>query len=356
MRSLGLVIHGGRPAAVATGERARAWAAEHGVTVTDLDVWNADWITGPQRRHAAEEAAAAGPLDVIVTIGGDGTFLRGVRLAAAADAVVLGVNVGRVGFLTEVRPDEVVEALDAVHDGTAPIEERMTLTLRASRALHLPDGMEALLRYGRGPALPPPQPRGGTPEQDGWGVPLAVTAVNDVVFEKLARDRQISIGLYIGARHFASYSADAVVVASPTGSTAYSFAAGGPVLSPRLNAIVFTPVAPHMVFDRSIVLAGDEIAGVQVLPQSGQVAVSVDGQLRGVMDPGDWTAVHASPWRARLVRLRPVDFYGRLRERFGLADAAAALADGPAPRAFRPTQPPPDDLKGLQLPGWPPAP
>jgi NAD+ kinase len=127
---------------------------------------------------------------------------------------------------------------------------------------------------------------------------------------------------------FASYSADALIVSSPTGSTAYNFAAGGPVLSPRMRAIVFTPVAPHMVFNRSIVLSADEVIAVRVLDSSGQVAVSVDGQLRGVVEPGDWVSVHAPEQRVRLVRLRPSNFYARLRQRFALTDAPAALADG----------------------------
>jgi len=359
MRRIGLVVHHGRAAAVEAAADVRAWAARHGVAVTELDVWGrGDGTEGDtgvgglepaERAHAAEEAARAGHPDLIVTLGGDGTFLRGVRIAAAADAAVLGANVGRVGFLTEVTTDELVEALDAVRNGTALTEERMTLCLRASRCLTLPPGMPAMLKYGRGPALPPPVPRPGRPEEDGWGVALDITAVNDVVFEKLARDRQASLGLYLRGRLFASYSADALIVASPTGSTAYSFAAGGPVLSPRLDAMVVTPVAPHMVFDRSLVVAGDEPVAVRVLDRSGQVAVSVDGQLRGVMDPGDWTAVYSSPWRARLVRLRPVDFYGRLRERFSLADAPAAAADGAAPPVYRPDLPVPQELARLKL-------
>jgi NAD+ kinase len=139
------------------------------------------------------------------------------------------------------------------------------------------------------------------------------------------------------------------VVSSPTGSTAYSFAAGGPVLSPRAEAIVFTPVAPHMIFDRSLVLAADEAVAVRVLKHSGQVAVSVDGQLRGVLDPGDWFAVYAGRRRARLVRLLPSDFLGRLRSRFGLADAAAAAADGSAPLEYRPDTPPPADIRHLYI-------
>jgi NAD+ kinase len=204
--------------------------------------------------------------------------------------------------------------------------------MRASRPLELPHEMEVLLRYGRGPALPPPRPRVELPESAGGGLPLEISAVNDVVFEKLARDRQASIGVYVGERLFASYSADAFIVATPTGSTAYSFSAGGPVLSPRLDGLVVTPVAAHMIFNRSLVLACDEVVTVRVLERSGQVAVSVDGQLRGVVDPGDWVAVYAAPWRARLVRLHMSDFVGRLRDRFGLADAPAAVADSRAPR------------------------
>jgi len=167
--------------------------------------------------------------------------------------------------------------------------------------------------------------------------------------DKLARDRQASMGVYLSSRLFATYSADALIVASPTGSTAYSFAAGGPVLSPYLDALIFTPVAPHMIFDRSLVLAADEPAAVRVLTHSGQVAVSVDGQLRGVIDPGDWMAVYAGRRRARLVRLRPSDFFERLRSRFHLADAPAAAADGDAPLEYRPDTPRPADLRHLYM-------
>jgi NAD+ kinase len=106
-----------------------------------------------------------------------------------------------------------------------------------------------------------------------------------------------------------------------------------------------------MIFNRSLVLAADEIVSVRVLDRSGQVAVSVDGQLRGVLDPGDWVAVYAAPWRAQLVRLHRSDFYGRLRDRFALADAPAAAADtGSAPLRYHPLSPPPEDLGHLHIP------
>jgi NAD+ kinase len=345
LRRLGLVVHEGRPAAVEGARTVRAWCARQSIGCADIDVWGAQH----PRRSGQEEIKAAGGPDLIVTLGGDGTFLRGARIAAKKDVQVLGVDLGRVGFLTEIAVSDVERALEAVLAGESAYEERMTLTMRASRPLEMPEGMETLLRFGRGPALPAPQVRPETTEGEGWGVALDVTALNDIVLEKLSRDRQVSVGVYIAGRLLASYSADGVVVATPTGSTAYSFAAGGPVLSPRMRAVVFTPVAPHMTFDRTVVAGADEPVALRVLPHSGQAAVSVDGQLRGVLDPGDWIGVFAAPRPLRLVRLRPADFYGRLRDRLRLTDAPATAADESAP-LFRPSAPVPEDLAHLYLP------
>jgi NAD+ kinase len=340
---IGLVVHSGKSEAVCAAAQVQQWAADHGVPCREIDVW--DPSDGGTRHDARHEAEQAGRPDVIVTIGGDGTFLRGARVAAPTGAMVLGVDVGRVGFLTEVSTADIDAALDAVLAGAVQVDARLALTMRASRPLEIPREMEVLLRYGRGPAIPAPRVRPGGAAEVGWGVPLDIIALNDVVFEKLARDRQVSLAVYISGRLFASYSADALIVATSTGSTAYSFAAGGPIVSPQLDALIFTPVAPHMAFDRSLVLAArDERVAVRVLERSGQVAVTVDGQLRGVLDPGDWLGVLAAPERARLARLRDLDFLGRVRERFALADAAAALADGSAPPIYDPGGPPPPDI------------
>ncbi|HEY4568298.1 MAG TPA: NAD(+)/NADH kinase [Kribbella sp.] len=346
IRRLGLVVHQGRPMAVKTAETVRRWAAEHNVGCTDIDVWK----DHQERRSGTEEVQHAGNPDLVVTLGGDGTFLRGARIAAKNNAAVLGVDLGKVGFLTEVACRDVEEALEAVHHGGATYEERMTLTMRASRPLEIPSGIESLLRYGHGPALPPPPVRHEMAEGDGWGMALDVTALNDVVVEKLARDHQVALGVYLSGRLLASYSADAVIVATPTGSTAYSFAAGGPILSPNTEAIVFTPVAPHMTFNRTVIAAPDEPIALRVLEHSGQAAVSVDGQLRGVLDPGDWIGVYGSPQRLRLVRLRPTDFYGRLRDRFRLTDAPATALDE-SELFWQPADSPiPPDLQHLRMP------
>jgi NAD+ kinase len=346
VRRIGLVVHQGRETARDAAAAVHAWSEAHDVRCTEIDVWGKD----QHRRTGREEAEAAGNPDLVVTLGGDGTFLRGARIAVKSGADVLGVDLGKVGFLTEVPACDIGDALDAVHEGRAIVEERMTLTMRASRPLDIPEEMEAMLRYGRGPALPPPQVRPETTEGGGWGCALDVIALNDVVLEKLARDRQVGVGVYLAGRLLATYSADALAVATPTGSTAYSFAAGGPVLSPHMDAVVFTPIAPHMTFNRSVIAAPDEPVGLRVLPHSGQAIVSVDGQLRGVLDPGDWIGVFRAPQRVRLVRLRPTDFYGRLRDRFRLTDAPANAQDGPSEPFFRPDTPVPADLAGMRLP------
>ncbi|MER6304813.1 NAD(+)/NADH kinase [Streptomyces sp. NPDC001657] len=348
VQRVGVVVHGGRPGAVAAAEVVRRWCARQEVGCVAIDVWG----EGEHRRDAGEEVDAAGRPDLIVTLGGDGTFLRGARLAAQNDALVLGVDLGTLGFLTEVPADDVECALDTIHRGRADVETRLMLTMRASCPLELPEGMETLLRYGRGPALPPPPVRPECAVAQDWGVALNVTALNDIVLEKLARDRQVALGVYLAGRLLASYSADAVLVATPTGSTAYSFAAGGPVISPRADAIIFTPVAPHMTFNRSVVAAPDEAVALRVLRHSGRAAVSVDGQLRGVLDPGDWIGVYAAPQRLRVVRLGPTDFYGRLRERMRLTDAPAAV-DADVTPMWPHTTPAPDDLAHLRLPPLP---
>jgi NAD+ kinase len=340
---IGVVTHGGRSRAVAAAADVRRWAQKHSIPCTEMDVWDRD--TGRERLHSADEAARAGNPDLIVTVGGDGTFLRGVRIAMAIDAMVLGISTGRLGFLTEVDASTLDAALDTVHAGRAQVDERLALTMRASRPLSIPPGIESYLTLGRGPVLPPPQTRTPNADEVGWGVAVDLFALNDVVFEKLGRDRQASVAIYVNGQLFAAYSADALIVSSATGSTAYSFAAGGPVVSPHLDALIFTPVAPHMAFNRSLILdARHQRVTALVLERSGRVAVTVDGQLRGVLEPGDWVSVHAAARRARLARIADMDFLGRVRERFRLADAVAAIADGSPPQVYAPSEPLPPDL------------
>jgi NAD+ kinase len=344
IRRIDLVVNDFEHAARAAADVVREWAREHGVPYTDVDSSRSpNDPAGSTHLTKPDGVEGVGDVDLVVTVGGDGTMLRGMSVAAKSDAAVLGVDAGRVGFLAEVGIDDVRNALDAVHAGAARVEERLTLIMRTSRPLEIPAEPEALTTSGDRPTG-----HHAMAEDVGWGILSDLLAENDVVVEKFARDRQASLAIYVSGRLFASYSADAVIVATPTGSTAYSFAAGGPVLSPQLDALVFTPVAAHMVFNRSLVLAADESVGIRVLERSGRVAVSVDGQLRGVLDPGDWIRVYAGPKRARLLRLRPTDVLARVRDRLGVTDAPAALADGEPPLVYRSSQPVPPDMAHLR--------
>ncbi|MFD4656776.1 NAD(+)/NADH kinase [Kitasatospora sp. NPDC058444] len=343
---VGLVVHKGRPEAVAASDLVRTWCADHDVRCSEIDVWDA----GVQRRGAREELAAAGEPDLIVTLGGDGTFLRGARLAAHNGSLLLGIDFGHVGFLTEVPAHDVLQALDAVQESRITVEHRMLLTMRASRPLSPPEELDPLGLYGRRPGLPPPQPRAGCEVGGGWGVALDLLGLNEVVVEKFARDGRVAAAVYFAGRLLACYAGDALLVATPTGSTAYSFAAGGPVVSPRAEVLVFTPVAAHMVFKRSVLAAPDEPIAIRLLSNSGTAAVSVDGQLRGVLEPGDWVGAYAAPTRLRVARLGPTDFYGRVRRRMRLTDAPATSSDGEVPSAWPLTSPPPHDLEHLNLP------
>ena len=170
----------------------------------------------------------------MVALGGDGTLLRALGLVLTEQVPALGVNAGRLGFLAEVEPGGLAGALDAVWAGRYRVERRTTLAARV-----LVDGEEIA--------------------ED--------LAVNDVVLEKAARERLAAVAVCLGdGGPFARYAADGVMVASPTGSTAYSFSAGGPIVSPRLDALLLTPIAPHMVFNRSLVLHPDEAVRLEVLP------------------------------------------------------------------------------------------
>jgi NAD+ kinase len=286
LRRVGAVVHRGRASAIAVGKELAEWGRQRAVELRTLD---------SERGCLGEEvpcADAAGfpdGLDLAVTLGGDGTLLRGVGLVLEAGVPVLGVNLGRLGFLTEVEADGLVGALDEVHAGRYRVERRTTLAARV-----LIDGAFVA--------------------ED--------LAFNDIVLEKAVRERMAVVAVRIGdGGPFARYAADGIMVASPTGSTAYSFSAGGPILSPRLDALLLTPIAPHMVFNRSLVLHPDEAVRLELLPESPPVVVIVDGRAVRELPPGAVVEVRRGRYDAQLVRLDGSDFYRLVRSKFRLADA-----------------------------------
>jgi NAD+ kinase len=275
---LGMVIHAGRDRALAAAGGLAAWCRERGIATRALEEAEvaADESTN-------EEAFPEG-LDVVVSVGGDGTLLRAALMGHRAAAPVLGIKVGRLGFLTEVEPEDAPDLLESWMAGEAEVEERMALVAEAE-----------------GAAWVEPQ----------W-------ALNEVIVEKRARHRVIRLAASVGEDHVTTFSADGVIVASPTGSTAYSFSARGPIVSPRLDCLVLTPVSAHMVFDRAIVLAPDERVTLEV-GEDEPGLLSADGRPGLELPVGSRVLIRRADGAARLLRRkRSESFYSLLRRKFSL--------------------------------------
>lgn len=227
----------------------------------------------------------AGPLahlDAGIVLGGDGAFLRAGRQLAIAGIPLLGINYGHLGFLTEVEPEELSWAIDSLISGAYRIEER--LMLRAS-VVH--DGKERACHY----------------------------AINDVVVARGTLARIVSSHVYIGNSFTGIYRGDGIIVSTPTGSTAYSLSAGGPILHPQLEALVVTPICPHTLGARSIVTAPDERICIRFESPDEELLLTVDGQFGEDLVKGDEVHVERAGQRARLIRLHDRTFYDILRTR-----------------------------------------
>ena len=221
-------------------------------------------------------------VEALIGVGGDGTVLRAAGLALTADLPLAGINVGRVGYLAEFEVDEIDALATALAADALDVAERMTLEVHAGGKRRL--------------------------------------AVNDVVVEKVLSQRIVEIGVAINAHHFARYRTDGIIVATPVGSTAYSLSAGGPVVDPKLEALILTPVAPHSLLSRSIVISAD--AHVRLTVELDRAArVNVDGSEMAVVPPGGEVTVTRGTVPARFLTLGGHPFPQAVRHQFGLDHA-----------------------------------
>jgi len=282
VQTVALVPNRERPVAREIAHRAASRLLEAGVEVRMLADDAAALGLDPL---ACKEDALGVDLDVAIALGGDGTMLYTVALVHAHGAAVLGVNVGHLGYLSAVEPAELDKALDRLVSGDYEIEARTMLQVDVERAT-------------------------GT---DRW------FALNELVVEKVRAGRLVRLGVHLNGTPFTTYYADGVIVATPTGSTAYSFSARGPIISPRLSCLVLTPVSPHMLFDRSLVLGPNEEIRLEVL-DGPPTAMTLDGREYGELVPGDVAVVMAGEQPARMVTFAPRDFHQLLRDKFHLAD------------------------------------
>jgi NAD+ kinase len=294
MHAVGLVLHPQRDSAEAVNA-VLEWADRRSIAVLGIG----DEIA---RLHCAAAAVTTEELglrsDLIVSLGGDGTMLRAMRLAdghhaiaAAGDhiAPVLGVNLGKLGFLAEIDVPDLPDALSAVDAREYTIEPRLAV--------------DALL--------------GGK----------VLTAFNDIAVVRYPGEGSAAVSIRVAGNPFVSYAADAVVVATPTGSTAYSFSAGGPIVNPSVEALLVTPAAPHSAYNRGLVLSVNDSLALDILPGSGELAVEVDGQVEGRVAAGDSIDITPRPAAAQVVRLGRTTFYQRARRKLRLTDSAEIPAD-----------------------------
>jgi NAD+ kinase len=283
--TVALVVHALRTEATALARETAAWlvAQGHQVRVPAPDAEPSgleEWAWDPDK--------LADGLDLAVSVGGDGTMLRTVRLVAADDVPVLGVNLGRLGYLAQAEPAELRDALRRCLAGEHDIEERLMIEVDIDA------------------------PAGGL--QDG-----VRTGLNEAMVEKPTSGRTVSLAVAINGRHFLEYAADGLIVATPTGSTAYSFSARGPIISPVLRALSLTPVSAHMLFDRSLVLGPMETIRIEVTDER-PATLTVDGEELGELARGDAIECRAAPHPARLVTFGDRDFYRLMKTKFGLTD------------------------------------
>ena len=236
-------------------------------------------------RSVADKPALVAAVDLLVVLGGDGTLLSVADCVGAAnvDVPILGVNFGSLGFLTEATLPELYPSLEAALSGSARVEARMILratTMRGGQAL--PDHL----------------------------------ALNDVVITKAARARMTDLSVFVGDEFVTRVKADGLIVATPTGSTAYNLAAGGPIVQPVVDAIVLTPIAPHMLTNRPIVIPAASLVRVQpMMAERDELYVTFDGQAGYQLEAGDEVRIRCADRRVRLLRPSSRSYFEVLRQK-----------------------------------------
>jgi NAD+ kinase len=276
MMNIGVIGHRGYPALATIIDGLESEARALGVTLLfepGLQNGGNQLLTSPSQIHLA------------LSLGGDGTLLRTARFLDGAAVPILGVNLGRLGFLTSCGAGDISSALAAVVAGDYDVDERMALRAEAAHA----DGRPA----------------------DEW------QALNDIVMHKGGFARMLSVRVAIDGEVLGAYNCDGIVVASPTGSTAYSLSAGGPLVTPSLDSIIVTPISAHALAIRPIVLPPNVTVTLESIDGPEEVLITVDGQAGTELASGDRLTIHRAPRPVRIVRFPGNSFFDRLRGKLG---------------------------------------
>ena len=247
-----------------------------------------DVITHPEAAptlpaRAVQEAAIVAEADLIIAVGGDGTMLHAAALTGNGKVPLLGVNRGRLGFLADISPAEMLENLEQILDGNYSRETRLLLEAKITAS----DGSQRF-----------------------------AVALNDIVLQRRETGRMVDVETRIADRYVNTHAGDGLIVATPTGSTAYALSCGGPIIEPLLDAVVIVPICPHTLGDRPIVIPANLDIEVRLLRRHDTKAeVSVDGHSLGELDPDDRLLISESADRITLIHPPGYDYYGILRSK-----------------------------------------
>lgn len=291
---LGLVLHPQTDPTPVVG-RLTEWARSHGKQVI-ADARDAERLTGDI--ELVSEGELANEADALVSLGGDGTMLGALRLAAERPIPILGVNLGNLGFLVEIEPDELDDALDRLEAGDYTVEEHSALVLTD-------DGDESV-------------------------------AFNDIALASVPGEGSVQASLSVMGRASGRYRCDALVIATPVGSTAYSYAAGGPLVSAMLDAVIISPVAPISGISRPAVISAAEPLALELVEGSGRPALQVDGTIVRRMEQGEALEVRLKARAGLVVRVDPERYQRRSQVKLSLLDLPFLpdeMQDGLAGRA-----------------------
>jgi NAD+ kinase len=281
MRTIGIMANAGKDAALDVARAADEYLRARGVSVF-VQHHVADYIGDSQRGLSDSHVTDA---DAVLVMGGDGTILATSRECASKGTPMLPIHLGRFGFLTEVAPDDLNMALDALLDGGFTVDERMMLHCESLR---------------------------GSDEED----QASAFALNDVVIANGPLSRVLHLRMSVNGKYVTTYAADGIIIATPTGSTAYSLSAGGPLVHPSMQTILVTPICPHTLTARALLVPEDaEITIVVERDPQDMVRVTVDGQVGFPLLTGDEIKVRRSPYPARLLNVGGADFYDKLQSK-----------------------------------------
>ncbi|WP_019543987.1 NAD kinase [Streptomyces sulphureus] len=284
-RTVFLLAHTGRPAAVRSAELVVQGLLRSGLGVRLLGEEAVD-LPLPREVEAVEaKPDAAEGCELLVVLGGDGTLLRGAEFARASGVPMLGVNLGRVGFLAEAERDDLDQVVERVAHRSYEVEERMTIDVLVrseGRAVHTD-----------------------------W-------ALNEASVEKAARERVLELVTEVDDRPVSAFGGDGVVCATPTGSTAYAFSAGGPVVWPEVEALLMVPISAHALFAKPLVTSPESVLAVEVQPQTPHGVLWCDGRRSVELPPGARVEVRRGAVPVRLARLHHASFTDRLVAKFAL--------------------------------------